>query len=180
MDEAQARWGWSSEPRDRRIMLISGAAAGMAAVFRAPLTGLIFALEMPYKDDLAHEALLPSLIASVVSYAVLVAVHGHGRRCSPSAATRRFRTATCYGRRCWAVICGFIAMNFANGIPAHAQLFRNLRTPHTVKLLIGGLLTGICGLIYVTLYPGKLIPLGPNYEAVDMILERIRALRANW
>ncbi len=64
------------EPRDRRIMLISGAAAGMAAVFRAPLTGLVFALEMPYKDDLAHEAVLPSLIASVVSYATLVAFVG--------------------------------------------------------------------------------------------------------
>jgi CIC family chloride channel protein len=51
--------------RDRRIMLICGAAAGMSAVFRAPLTGIVFALEMPYKDDLAHEALLPSLIASV-------------------------------------------------------------------------------------------------------------------
>ena len=59
------------EPRDRRIMLISGAAAGMAAVFRAPMTGLVFALEMPYKDDLAHEALLPSLIASVISYVTL-------------------------------------------------------------------------------------------------------------
>src|SRR5579884_1694186 len=59
-------WLWTKlrrfriTPRDRRIMLICGAAAGMAAVFRAPLTGLVFALEMPYKDDLAHEALLPS------------------------------------------------------------------------------------------------------------------------
>jgi CIC family chloride channel protein len=59
-------WLWTKmkrfnlESRDRRIMLISGAAAGMAAVFRAPLTGLVFALELPYKDDLAHEALLPS------------------------------------------------------------------------------------------------------------------------
>ena len=43
----------------------------MAAVFRAPLTGLVFALELPYKDDLAHEALLPSLISSVVSYITL-------------------------------------------------------------------------------------------------------------
>src|SRR6202043_172079 len=42
------RLGLELEPRDRRIMLISGAPAGMAAVFRAPLTGLIFALEMPY------------------------------------------------------------------------------------------------------------------------------------
>ena len=70
-------WLWtrwkrlSRDPRKRRIMLISGAAAGMAAVFRAPLTGIVFALEMPYKDDLAHEALLPSLIASVVSYVTL-------------------------------------------------------------------------------------------------------------
>src|SRR5271167_1429760 len=70
-------WLWTKlrrfglETRDRRIMLISGAAAGMSAVFRAPLTGIVFALEMPYKDDLAHEALLPSLIASVVSYLTL-------------------------------------------------------------------------------------------------------------
>src|ERR1700758_4064122 len=64
------------EPEDRRLMLISGAAAGMAAVFRAPLTGIVFALEMPYKDDLAHEALLPSLISSVVSYATLAALIG--------------------------------------------------------------------------------------------------------
>src|SRR4029077_7806494 len=75
-------WLWSKlrrfglERRDRRIMLISGAAAGMGAVSRAPLTGLVFALEMPYKDDLAHEALLPSLIASVVAYAMLVAIVG--------------------------------------------------------------------------------------------------------
>ena len=75
-------WLWTRlqalglQPHDRRIMLISGAAAGMAAVFRAPLTGMIFALEMPYKDDLAHEALLPSLIASVVAYATMVAFLG--------------------------------------------------------------------------------------------------------
>jgi CIC family chloride channel protein len=60
------------EARNRRIMLISGAAAGMSAVFRAPLTGIVFGLERPYKDDLAHEALLPSLIASLVAFATLV------------------------------------------------------------------------------------------------------------
>src|SRR5580700_11897817 len=46
-------WLWSKlrrlrlDERDRRIMLICGAAAGMSAVFRAPLTGIVFALEMP-------------------------------------------------------------------------------------------------------------------------------------
>jgi CIC family chloride channel protein len=75
-------WLWTKLPgqrvsrADRQLMLISGAAAGLAAVFRAPLTGLTFALEMPFRDDLAHEALLPSLISSVVAYSTLVAILG--------------------------------------------------------------------------------------------------------
>ena len=167
------RVGLRLEPRDRRIMLISGAAAGMAAVFRAPLTGLIFALEMPYKDDLAHEALLPSLIASVVSYAVLVAFMGT----TPLFAfggNAPFSDTDLLWSALLGVVCGFIAMNFVIGFRRTRNFFVNLRTPHTVKLLIGGLLTGICGLVYITLYPGKLIPLGPNYEAVDMILNHPR------
>ncbi len=168
------RLGLELEPRDRRIMLISGAAAGMAAVFRAPLTGLIFALEMPYKDDLAHEALLPSLIASVVSYAVLVAFMGTAPLFA-FGGNAPFSDGDLLWSALLAVICGFVAMNFANGFRRTRNFFVNLRTPHTVKLLIGGLLTGICGLVYITLYPGKLIPLGPNYEAVDMILNHPRA-----
>lgn len=56
------------------MMTMAGAAAGISAVFKAPLT--IFALEVPYKDDLAHQALVPSLISSVVSYVILVSVRG--------------------------------------------------------------------------------------------------------
>ena len=168
------RLGLGLGPRDRRIMLISGAAAGMAAVFRAPLTGLIFALEMPYKDDLAHEALLPSLIASVVSYAVLVAFMGTAPLFAFGGSVP-FSDSDLLWSALLAVICGFIAMNFANGFRRTRNFFVNLGTPHTVKMLIGGLLTGICGLVYVTLYPGKLLPLGPNYEAVDMILNHPRA-----
>jgi len=167
------RLGLELEPRDRRIMLISGAAAGMAAVFRAPLTGLIFALEMPYKDDLAHEALLPSLIASVVAYAVLVAFMGTAPLFAFGGVTL-FSDTDLLWSALLGVICGFVAMNFANGFRRTRNFFVNLRTPHTVKLVIGGLLTGMCGLVYITLYPGKLIPLGPNYEAVDMILNQPR------
>lgn len=161
--------GIDLEPHERRITLISGAAAGMAAVFRAPLTGLTFALEMPYKDDLAHEALLPSLLAAVVAYTVLVA-------CVGTAPLFAFGGVLPFsiGDLLWsvalAVICGFIAMNFANGFGRARSFFINLRIPHAAKLAIGGFLTGICGLIYISLYPGKLIPLGPNYEAVGMIL----------
>lgn len=49
--------------------LLVGAAAGIAAIFRAPLTGAIMGIESPYKHDLAHEALVPGLVGAATSYA---------------------------------------------------------------------------------------------------------------
>lgn len=61
--------------RDALKMLITaGAAAGVAAVFQAPATGVLFALEAPYRDDLAHRALLPSLLASAAGYSTFVSM----------------------------------------------------------------------------------------------------------
>ncbi|HTV06488.1 MAG TPA: chloride channel protein [Acidobacteriaceae bacterium] len=155
--------------RDRRIMLICGAAAGMSAVFRAPLTGIVFALEMPYKDDLAHEALVPSLIASVVAYLTLGAFLGGAPLfdfgSSPSYTMRDLLWCALLG-----LLIGLIAMAFV-------ITFRRLRrwviqwsAPHWAKLATGGLLTGLCGFFFLSLYPGQLIPIGPNYEAVGLIL----------
>ena len=50
------------------MLLVAGAAAGVAAIFKAPATGVLFALEAPYKGDVARRALLPALIASAMSY----------------------------------------------------------------------------------------------------------------
>ena len=170
-------WLWTRLRRlglresDRRIMLICGAAAGMSAVFRAPLTGIVFALEMPYRDDLAHEALVPSLIASVVAFVTLGFFLG-------AAPLFDFSGAGSYTRAdiYWSVLLGLIL-----GLAAMAfvMVFRRARSwcvrcggPHWIKLGAGGLLTGVCGLIFLQIYPGKLIPLGPNYEAVGEILNQ--------
>jgi chloride channel protein, CIC family len=173
---ALGSWLWTKfrkiglDARDRRLMLISGAAAGMSAVFRAPLTGIIFALEMPYKDDLAHEALLPALIASVTSYATMAAFLG-------AQPLFDFITASKYTRLdlLWSallgVICGLVTMAFD-------ITFRRLRTfsvslgiPHWLKMAAGGILTGLCGLAFISMFKGDLIPIGPNYEAVPQILQ---------
>lgn len=169
-------WMWAKlrrfnlEVRDRRVMLISGAAAGMAAVFRAPLTGLVFALEMPYKDDLAHEALLPSLIASVAAYVTMAFFLG-------AQPLFDFRAGTSFSGKdlMWCAVLGIaiglIAMTFD-------ITFRRLRTfmvrckiPHWLKMAAGGAATGVCGWLFLRIFKGNLVPIGPNYEAVPEILQ---------
>jgi CIC family chloride channel protein len=175
-------WLWARlrrfglEPRDRRIMLISGAAAGMAAVFRAPLTGLVFALEMPYKDDLAHEALLPSLIASVVSYATLVALVG-AQPLFGFAGSTSFAEADLLWSALLGGIIGLIAIVYDITFRRVRRFVVTLHIPHVAKLVLGGLGTALCGLIFVNLYDNSLIPIGPNYEAVREILAQAHPSR---
>lgn len=60
------------------LMLIAGASAGIAAIFRAPLTGSIMGVESPYKQDLVHEALIHALVASAASYATFTLFRSSG------------------------------------------------------------------------------------------------------
>lgn len=64
--------------RERRILLVAGAAAGMAAVFRTPLGAALLAVEVLHKNDFESDALVPSVLASVVSYSVFIAMFGSG------------------------------------------------------------------------------------------------------
>lgn len=159
------------DPRDRRIMLICGAAAGMSAVFRAPLTGIVFSLEMPYKDDLAHEALLPSLIASVVSFITLSSFLG-------SAPLFGFASGVSFTGKdlFWSALLGLciglIAMAFVITFRRVREFCVDLPVSHWIKLAAGGLATALCGMLFLHWYHGPLVPLGPNYEAVGLILSK--------
>ena len=56
---------------ERRLLLAAGMGAGVAAIFRAPLAGAIFAAEVLYRDaDFEAEAMIPSFIASTTAYCV--------------------------------------------------------------------------------------------------------------
>ena len=60
----------------RRRFFVAGAAAGLAATFRTPLTAILFALEIPYKNDLDRETLIEATIASVPAYLLSITVLG--------------------------------------------------------------------------------------------------------
>jgi CIC family chloride channel protein len=62
--------------RERRILLVAGVAAGISAVFRTPLGAALLAVEFLYQDGFEADALIPSVLASVVSYSVVIALYG--------------------------------------------------------------------------------------------------------
>ena len=63
-------------PADARIAVAAGIASGIGAIFRAPLGGAVLGVELLYRDDVEVEALIPSLVASVVGYGVFGSITG--------------------------------------------------------------------------------------------------------
>lgn len=62
--------------KERRILLLAGAAGGLGAIFRAPLGGALTAIEVIYKEDFEAEAILPSVLSSVVAYSLFTFFYG--------------------------------------------------------------------------------------------------------
>jgi len=62
--------------RERRVLMVAGIAAGISAVFRAPLGAALIAIEMLYRDDFESEALIPAVLASVIAYSISISVFG--------------------------------------------------------------------------------------------------------
>lgn len=75
-DGLQQRFKKLFRREDLKLLLVAGAAAGMAAIFKTPLTGVVFAMEAPFTDTLASRALVPALLSSCSSYLTFVLLVG--------------------------------------------------------------------------------------------------------
>src|SRR5690606_23683784 len=131
---------------DHRTLLLAGAAAGVAAIFKAPATGAIFALEVPYRDDMARRMLLPALVASATGYLTFVTLTDTtpllsvGLFDSPS-----FEMVDLLGALLVGAACAIGARAFAKLIRiAKALAWRAL----PVRLAASGL--GLAGLVYAS------------------------------
>lgn len=64
-------------PRERRILLIAGCAAGIGAIFRCPLGGALFATSiLYYEPEFESDAIVPSVVASVMGYSTYILFWG--------------------------------------------------------------------------------------------------------
>ncbi|HWB00122.1 MAG TPA: chloride channel protein [Pirellulales bacterium] len=64
-------------PSERRVLMAAGMGAGVAAIFRAPLAGAMFAAEVLYRSpDFESEVIIPAGLASVTAYCTFASVFG--------------------------------------------------------------------------------------------------------
>jgi chloride channel protein, CIC family len=170
----QRRAGRFFRRDDAKILLVCGAAAGVAAIFKAPATGVIFALEVPYTDDVARRALLPALVASAASYLTFVSLVGATPLFSlRGQAGAEFNLADLGGALALGILAGLLARTFANA----AQVAKRLaKTVHVVaRVATGAVVLGALVLLTRAVFDAPL-SLGPGYDVFDWVADPDRTL----
>lgn len=129
--------------RERRILLITGMAGGMAAVFRTPLGAALLAVEILYRDDFESDALVPALLASVVSYSVFISILGESTLFA-HAPRYPFIPAHLPWYALLAVLIALLASGFLSLLSTVRHISDAIRVPPWVRPGLGGLALGIC------------------------------------
>ena len=151
---------------ESKLLLVAGAAAGVAAIFKAPVTGLVFALEVPYQEDLARRMLLPAAISAAASYVAFAAVAGTDP-ILPVAGQAPFNLVDLGGAAAVGLLSGLLARAFVEVV--HAAKALSTRGRPLVRALAGGAVLAVTvGLGYAL--GDAPLALGPGYGALRWAL----------
>ena len=151
-----------------RILLAAGVGAGIAALFRAPLAGALFGAEIFYSSsDLEYEAILPSLIASTMSYTVFACFWGWAPLFEmPSVPFEKGLHLLPYSALALAVTFG--ARFYISFFRYVEGTFRRSRGPQWLKAALGGIVVGALACVC----PGVR---GAGYDMVSKFLAYMQA-----
>jgi CIC family chloride channel protein len=170
-----SRWLALSD-RERRILLVAGVAAGIAAVFRTPLGAALFAAEVLYRDDFESDALIPGVLASVVAYSVVISFFGESTLFS-HAAHYPFVIAHLPLYGVLAVIVSLVAVAFLAVLRFVQRTTKKLPVPAWARPAAGGLVLGVLTVLTLLIFqrytgePGQgLGILGGGYGAAQLAI----------
>jgi chloride channel protein, CIC family len=172
--------------RERRILMLAGVAAGMAAVFRTPLGAALLAAEVIYRDDFEAEALVPAILASVIAYSIVISMYGESTLFAR--APRYYfvpRHLPLYALL--AVVIAFVASTFLAALRAVQRLTAKLPVAVWARPAVGGLALGLFAVPLILLVgtrygtPGHALGiLGGGYGAAQVAITGAAWLPAGW
>lgn len=172
--------------RERRILLVAGVAAGIAAVFRTPLGAALLAVEMLYKDGFESDALIPSVLASVSAYSVVILIFGESTLFTHS---QRFPFVPAHLPlyAVLALLVAAVAIAFVTVYRTSRRLFSRLPGPEWIRPGVGGLALGLMVLPLLFMVAGRtgkagmgLGLLGGGYGAVQAAISGAPFLPEGW
>lgn len=160
---------------DAKVLLTAGAAAGVSAIFKTPATGVVFALEAPYLDDIASRALVPSLVASATSYLTFVTIEGTAPVIPPFGAPPNLRPTELLGAVLVGLGAGLAGRGFAWAVAGAKSL--GAKVGSWVRLAVGAAVLAALAIAADVVFDTPLpLTLGPGYETLDWVQDPNHAL----
>nr|QNO52474.1 voltage-gated ClC-type chloride channel ClcB [Methanosarcinales archaeon ANME-1 ERB6] len=159
--------------RERRVMMLCGAAAGIGAIFKAPLGGALFGIEVLYKKDFEMESMVPAIVSSVMAYAVFCSFPNIGWGpifTMPYDYTFNHPYELIF-YAILGVACAAAAIFYIKVFYGTRGLFRRLNIPNHLKPAIGGAILGLLVLLVGYIEPEALDGiLGMGYGCIQLAI----------
>ena len=147
-------------PRTLMVLVGCGAAAGIAGIFKAPIAGVLFTVEV-LMLDLTAASVMPLMVAAVAGATVSYVYTGYNLEFFFSQSEPFYASGIPYVIML-GLFCGFVSLYFTGALGLMEKMFRKLKNPW-VKFAIGSVI--LSTLIYL------LPPLyGEGYGPINMLL----------
>ncbi len=145
-------------PRERRIFLVSGCAAGVGAIFQCPLGGALFAAEILYSEpEFESDGMIPAFIASVIGYSTFMLFPGFGKHMLSGAQSLAFSSPfELIPYAMLGLLCGGLSIVFS--VSQRFVEHRAVPGSHLPRWLapaLGGLATGAIALVLPQVMDGR-------------------------
>ncbi len=159
---------FNMEHRTLMLLVGCGAAGAVAGIFKAPIAGLVFTLEV-LMIDLTMSSLLPLLISAVTAATVSYITTGTDAmfkfHLDQAFELERIPYVIMLG-----VFCGLVSLYFTRAMNSVEGVFGKLKTPYK-KLILGGVMLSVLIFLFPPLY-------GEGYDTIELLLNGVS--NAEW